>query len=265
MSGWSRAARADRSRKPRGCPATPARSSPRNGASPPPVRSPIRTSRRSIAAQPSACWWSAPRSARPGEAPDWSRAVRSCAAATRRSPTAAPGSPSASRIKLGRDTFTVVGLTENLVASGGDPVVFVTLRDAQKLQFDLTPAAARREAARTPGVDRLDRYGQCRSGAAAAGRRCDAIRADHRALEASLRAHPGGAGERAGALGDRARAPPDRPVHQPAADRFDRDHRPHHLHDDDRQEEIDRHAQADRRARPHDRRPDRAAGHRLWA
>jgi putative ABC transport system permease protein len=30
--------------------------------------------------------------------------------------------------------------------------VFVTLRDAQKLQFDLTPAAARREAARTPGV-----------------------------------------------------------------------------------------------------------------
>jgi putative ABC transport system permease protein len=56
------------------------------------------------------------------------------------------------RIDLGRDTFTIVGLTEDVVASGGDPVVFVTLRDAQKLQFDLTPAAARREAARTPGV-----------------------------------------------------------------------------------------------------------------
>jgi putative ABC transport system permease protein len=56
------------------------------------------------------------------------------------------------RIKLGRDTFTVVGLTENLVASGGDPVVFVTLRDAQKLQFELAPAAARREAARSPGT-----------------------------------------------------------------------------------------------------------------
>lgn len=51
-------------------------------------------------------------------------------------------------IRLGRDTFTVVGLTRHLVASGGDPVVFVSLRDAQKLQFDLTPAAARREAAR---------------------------------------------------------------------------------------------------------------------
>src|SRR5688572_33057737 len=56
------------------------------------------------------------------------------------------------QIKLGRDTFTVVGLTRNLVASGGDPVVFITLRDAQKLQFDLTPAAARRELARSPGA-----------------------------------------------------------------------------------------------------------------
>jgi putative ABC transport system permease protein len=56
------------------------------------------------------------------------------------------------QIVLGRDTFTVVGLTEEMVASGGDPVVFITLRDAQKLQFDLTPAAARREAARTPGA-----------------------------------------------------------------------------------------------------------------
>lgn len=56
------------------------------------------------------------------------------------------------RIRLGRDNFTVVGMTRNLVASGGDPVVFVTLRDAQKLQFDLTPAAARREAARSSGA-----------------------------------------------------------------------------------------------------------------
>jgi putative ABC transport system permease protein len=56
------------------------------------------------------------------------------------------------QIKLGRDTFTVVGLTENLVGSGGDPVVFVTLRDAQRLQFAVEPAAARRDAARTPGA-----------------------------------------------------------------------------------------------------------------
>jgi len=56
------------------------------------------------------------------------------------------------RIKLGRDTFTIVGLTENLVGSGGDPVMFVTLRDAQRLQFLAEPAAARRDAARNPGV-----------------------------------------------------------------------------------------------------------------
>lgn len=60
------------------------------------------------------------------------------------------------RVRLGRDTFTVVGRTQDLVASGGDPVVFVTLRDAQKLQFDLTPSAARREAARSGGTGGTD-------------------------------------------------------------------------------------------------------------
>jgi putative ABC transport system permease protein len=54
------------------------------------------------------------------------------------------------QVKLGRNLFTVVGHTRNAVASGGDPVIFITLRDAQKLQFDLTPAAARRESARNP-------------------------------------------------------------------------------------------------------------------
>ena len=43
------------------------------------------------------------------------------------------------RVRLGRTTFSVVGLTENQVASGGDPVAFITLLDAQKLQFDLAP------------------------------------------------------------------------------------------------------------------------------
>ena len=56
------------------------------------------------------------------------------------------------QIKLGRDMFTVVGLTRGLVASGGDPVMFITLRDAQKLQFDLAPAAARRESVRSAGA-----------------------------------------------------------------------------------------------------------------
>lgn len=52
------------------------------------------------------------------------------------------------RLQLGRGEFEVVGLTSGQVSSGGDPIVFVTLRDAQKLQFDLAPPAARREIAR---------------------------------------------------------------------------------------------------------------------
>ena len=60
------------------------------------------------------------------------------------------------RIKLGRSTFHVVGLTSSQVSSGGDPVVFVTLRNSQKLQFDLSPAAARRETARGTAGANLD-------------------------------------------------------------------------------------------------------------
>ena len=55
------------------------------------------------------------------------------------------------RVALGRNTFSVVGLTENQVASGGDPVVYLTLRDSQELQFELAPPSARREIA--PGAD----------------------------------------------------------------------------------------------------------------
>jgi len=55
------------------------------------------------------------------------------------------------RIRLGRREFRVVGLTARQVSSGGDPVAFITLRDSQKLQFELAPPAARRELARGSG------------------------------------------------------------------------------------------------------------------
>ena len=55
------------------------------------------------------------------------------------------------RLRLGRQDFEVVGLTSNQVSSGGDPVVFITLRDSQRLQFELAPPAARRELARGAG------------------------------------------------------------------------------------------------------------------
>ncbi len=52
------------------------------------------------------------------------------------------------RIQLGRSVLTVVGLTRHQVNSGGDPAVYITLPDAQKLQFDLAPPAARLQLAR---------------------------------------------------------------------------------------------------------------------
>jgi putative ABC transport system permease protein len=49
--------------------------------------------------------------------------------------------------------FTVVGLMRNEVTSSGDPVAYITLRDAQALQFELAPPAVRREQARGGGIE----------------------------------------------------------------------------------------------------------------
>ena len=38
-------------------------------------------------------------------------------------------------IKLGRDEYRVVGITHGTVSSGGDPLIYLSLKDAQKLQF----------------------------------------------------------------------------------------------------------------------------------
>jgi putative ABC transport system permease protein len=60
------------------------------------------------------------------------------------------------RINLGRNKFTVVGLTNGQVSSGGDPVIYITLLDSQELQFELAPSAARREIARGNAQKRAD-------------------------------------------------------------------------------------------------------------
>lgn len=51
-------------------------------------------------------------------------------------------------IRLGRHDYTVVGITSGIVTLSGDSIVYMSLKDAQELQFDLSPAATRREAAR---------------------------------------------------------------------------------------------------------------------
>jgi putative ABC transport system permease protein len=54
------------------------------------------------------------------------------------------------------DHYTVVGLMRDQVTSAGDPVGYVTLLDAQALQFDLAPPAERREVARGGALETID-------------------------------------------------------------------------------------------------------------
>ncbi len=50
-------------------------------------------------------------------------------------------------IQLGRETYTVVGVTQNMIAAGGDGIAFATVRDAQAIQLDQTGGAIRMERA----------------------------------------------------------------------------------------------------------------------
>jgi len=47
------------------------------------------------------------------------------------------------RIPLGRDVYTIVGITTGITASGGDAVAFFTRSDAQRIQFDQSNEAIR--------------------------------------------------------------------------------------------------------------------------
>jgi putative ABC transport system permease protein len=51
------------------------------------------------------------------------------------------------RIKLGKETYSVVGITGGMVSSGGDGMAFATVWDAQAIQFDTAGEAVRLERA----------------------------------------------------------------------------------------------------------------------
>jgi len=60
-------------------------------------------------------------------------------------------------IRIRRHDYTVVGLTQRMVSSGGDPMVFIPLKDAQEAQFLKDNEAILNERARTaanPGLNR---------------------------------------------------------------------------------------------------------------
>jgi putative ABC transport system permease protein len=63
------------------------------------------------------------------------------------------------RIKIRRDHYTVVGLTRRMVSSGGDPMVFIPLKDAQEAQFMKDNDAIVRQRRRTTANPAFNRPG----------------------------------------------------------------------------------------------------------
>jgi putative ABC transport system permease protein len=56
--------------------------------------------------------------------------------------------PVGTEIRIGRLIFRIVGLTEGIVSTAGDPVAFVSLQDAQEIQFSKANEAVRNDRAR---------------------------------------------------------------------------------------------------------------------
>ncbi len=60
------------------------------------------------------------------------------------------------KVPLGRDVYSVVGVTHGTVSSGGDPLVYVSLKDAQALQFLYSNARTRNDRER--GINALNSH-----------------------------------------------------------------------------------------------------------
>ena len=60
------------------------------------------------------------------------------------------------RVKVRRNFYTVVGLTSRMVSSGGDPMLFLSLKDAQAAQFQKDSDAIVRQRARTEANPQLN-------------------------------------------------------------------------------------------------------------
>ncbi len=52
------------------------------------------------------------------------------------------------KIKIARNYFTVVGVTKGTVSSSGEPLIYISLKDAQELQFSTPNASIRNDRAR---------------------------------------------------------------------------------------------------------------------
>ena len=63
------------------------------------------------------------------------------------------------RIRIRRHDYTVVGVTKRMVSSGGDPMIFISLKDGQEAQFLKDNDAIRNERTRTAANPTLNRPG----------------------------------------------------------------------------------------------------------
>ena len=63
------------------------------------------------------------------------------------------------RIRIRRHDYTVVGVTRRMVSSGGDPMIFIPLKDGQEAQFLKDNDAIRNERTRTEANPALNRPG----------------------------------------------------------------------------------------------------------
>lgn len=63
------------------------------------------------------------------------------------------------QIRIRRHEYTVVGLTSRMVSSSGDPMIFITLKDAQEVQFLKDNDALLNERARTAANPAFNRPG----------------------------------------------------------------------------------------------------------
>ncbi|MDX9972353.1 MAG: ABC transporter permease [FCB group bacterium] len=65
--------------------------------------------------------------------------------------------PIGEKVRLGKNTYTVIGHTRAMTSTAGDPMAFFTLHDAQAIQFDRSGEAIRLErSARYNRAERID-------------------------------------------------------------------------------------------------------------
>ena len=62
------------------------------------------------------------------------------------------------KIPLGRNSYTVVGITHGTVASNGDPLVYLSLKDGQELQFTYTNKRIQTDRAQAIKAEHLSKH-----------------------------------------------------------------------------------------------------------